>query len=88
MFFVPCSPPFLSFFILKDFMGYNFKIGNAKIVTFDRFPAEYRNMNYSQREPLEEAIPPEDWDLSRLEWLCFWKEYAIKNCEYPVFKNT
>lgn len=29
-----------------------------------------------------------DYVLRRLDWLVFWTEWALKNCEYPTFANS
>lgn len=29
-----------------------------------------------------------DWNLRRLDWLIWWTEWALKNCEYPTFENS
>jgi len=28
------------------------------------------------------------WVLRRLDWLCFWTEWALKNCKHPTFANS
>lgn len=30
----------------------------------------------------------EDYVLRRLDWLIFWTDWALKNCEYPTFANS
>lgn len=35
----------------------------------------------------EENITEADWIYYRLVWLCFWTEWALKNCEKPIFTN-
>lgn len=29
----------------------------------------------------------EDYALRRLDWLIYWTDWALKNCEYPTFAN-
>lgn len=29
-----------------------------------------------------------DYVLRRLDWLCFWTEWALKNCKYPSFAHS
>lgn len=36
----------------------------------------------------EEAQPTENWILNRLEWLCFWTEWALIYCKKPTFYNS
>lgn len=35
-----------------------------------------------------EPHPDYDYNLVRLEWLCFWTKWALKNCEIPIFENS
>lgn len=39
-----------------------------------------------------DPLPPEaggvDWDLRRLEWLVWWTDWALANCENPTFCNS
>lgn len=29
-----------------------------------------------------------DWNLRRLDWLVWWTEWALANCEHPTFANS
>lgn len=44
-----------------------------------------KNFWKSDGLPHEEGY---DYDLARLEWLVFWMEYALKNCDLPAISNT
>jgi len=30
----------------------------------------------------------DEYVLRRLNWLCWWTEWALRNCEYPTFANS
>jgi hypothetical protein len=61
---------------------------NAKTITFDQFPASFKNLGLSEREEQLDSISKENWTLNRLEWLCFWIDYALKNCKNPTLWNS
>lgn len=38
--------------------------------------------------PVEQSGGGPDYDLRRLEWLVWWTEWSLENCEHPTFANS
>lgn len=35
-----------------------------------------------------EGLSPDDYNSTRLDWLIFWTDWALKNCKRPIFTNS
>ena len=50
-------------------------------------------LNLPEKTRQEEGVGPDsdgnpvDWVLRRLDWLVWWTEWALENCEHPTFAN-
>jgi len=61
--------------------------------SYKLFRSKYPNVVAEYSSKILNDIPDENWPeengaLCRLEWLKYWVDWALENCEKPVFENS
>lgn len=60
---------------------------------YESFKSKYPNVIAEYSPKILNDIPDENWPeengtMCRLEWLKYWVDWALKNCQQPVFDNS
>lgn len=61
------------------------KLTDQHLIEFKAARGRYLETPEPRRGIGDEGI---DWVLRRLDWLCWWTAWALKNCEHPTFGNS
>lgn len=58
------------------------------LTAFRTARAAWLNRSEEERQELGVGEDGVDYVLRRLDWLVFWSEWALENCDYPTFANS